>query len=220
MLEDSVGRLKPIRNDSRDTRARLIAAVGALVRQTGLPPTRLADVSTEAGISTATAYRHFASAEEAALAYVLQLPQMAIDRFTSHKRSSDPGQRFVDWNEAWVHACIEFGPSTAALRSPEGFLARRRRKEPSIALVCHHVEPLLAELVPDNILVEALIIWNAISDPREVLDMKSTLRWSNAHIVEFITQTTLARASGGVWPLRKGPKLHPPQNGTSRFSAL
>jgi AcrR family transcriptional regulator len=189
-----VGRLKPVRMDSRDTRTRLIAAVGVLARETGLPPTRLADISAEAGISTATAYRHFASAEEAALAYVLQLPQLAIDRFERRNKSSDPTQRFVDWNEAWVHACIVFGPSTASLRSPEGFLARRRRREPSIALVCEHVEPLLAEFGAKNFSpTEALIIWNAISDPREVLDMKNTLRWSNARIVEFIAATTLGR---------------------------
>jgi AcrR family transcriptional regulator len=198
-LEDSVGRLKPARIDSRDTRARLIAAAGELAQGTGVPPTRLADIAEAAAISTATAYRHFASAEEVALAHVLQLPHMAIDRFRSRQQSvhdSDATQRFVDWNDAWVHACIVFGPSAAALRSPEGFLARRRRGEPSIALVCAHVEPLLNELVNVKRIssaVEALIVWNAISDPREVLDMKNTLRWSRPRIVGFITETTIAR---------------------------
>jgi AcrR family transcriptional regulator len=198
-LEDSVGRLKPARIDSRDTRARLIAAAGELAQKTGLPPTRLADIAEAAGISTATAYRHFASAEEVALAHVLQLPHLAIDRFTSCEKSvqeSPAIKRFADWNDAWVHACIVFGPSAAALRSPEGFLARRRRGEPSIALVCEHVEPLLVDLLNAKHIasvVEALIVWNAISDPREVLDMKNTLRWSRSRIVAFITETTTAQ---------------------------
>jgi Bacterial regulatory proteins, tetR family len=125
---ESIGRLKPARVDSRDTRARLIAAVGILGRQTGVPPTRLVDIANAAGISTATAYRHFGSAEAASLAHVLQLPQLAIDRFAERQSRDecDAAQRFVDWNEAWVHACIVFGPTAAALRSPEGFLARRR----------------------------------------------------------------------------------------------
>jgi AcrR family transcriptional regulator len=201
-LEESIGRLKPARVDSRDTRARLIAAVGILGRQTGVPPTRLVDIANAAGISTATAYRHFGSAEAASLAHVLQLPQLAIDRFAERQSRDecDAAQRFVDWNEAWVHACIVFGPTAAALRSPEGFLARRRRGEPSIALVCGHVEPLLCNLVeakPPSSLIGALTTWNAISDPREVLDMKNTLRWSRSRIVGFITETTLGASGRG-----------------------
>ncbi len=194
-LDESVGRLKPTRVDSKDTRTRLIAAVGVLARRTGAPPARLADIANEANISTATAYRHFASAEEAALAHVLQLPQLAIDRFCARVVSADPVQRFGQWNEAWVHACVTFGPSSVALRSTEGFLARRRRHEPSISLVCEHVEPLLRDLVlagQASSVIASLITWNAVSDPREVLDMNQTLRWSQARIVSFITDTTLA----------------------------
>jgi AcrR family transcriptional regulator len=202
MLEHSVGRLKPVRIDSRDTRTRLIAAVGVLARQTGIPPTRLVDIANAAEISTATAYRHFASAEEVVLAHVLQLPQLAIDRFARrhYHGERDPTQRFVDWNEAWVHACIVFGPTAAALRSPEGFLARRRRGEPSISLVCEHVEPLLNDLVRAKLassVIGTLITWNAIGDPREVLDMKDTLRWSRSRIVGFITETTLGASERG-----------------------
>jgi AcrR family transcriptional regulator len=198
-LDAEVGRLKPARTDSHETRLRLLAAVGTLAQQTGAPPKRLVDIAEAAGISTATAYRHFASAEEAALAHVLQLPQLAIDRFTKRTQSSDmpwdPTQRLRDWNAAWVHACLAFGPSAAALRSPEGFLARRRRGEPAVSLVCHYVEPLLNELVAASLassLTASLVTWNAISDPREVLDMKHTLRWSQARIVGFITDTTMA----------------------------
>jgi AcrR family transcriptional regulator len=195
MLNSEVGRLKPVRLDSHETRARLLSAVGALAQQLGAPPTRLVDIAEAAGISTATAYRHFASAEEAALAHVLQLPQLAIDRFIKRSQSSDPQQRLRDWNEAWVHACLAFGPSAAALRSAEGFLARRRRNEPAVSLVCQHVEPLLNDMVAASrasSLMASLLTWNAISDPREVLDMKHTLRWSQGRIVSFITDTTMA----------------------------
>jgi AcrR family transcriptional regulator len=196
-VDQSIGRLRPARSDSKDTRSRLVAAVGVLAEQTGGPPTRLVDIADAAGISTATAYRHFASAEDAALAHVLQLPQLAIDRFSSRNLATDPRQRFCNWNEAWVHACLTFGPSATALRSPEGFLARRRRNEPVVLLVCQYVEPLLQDLVAASrmsSLTASLITWNAVSDPREVLDMKRTLRWSQARIVSFITDTTMSSA--------------------------
>jgi AcrR family transcriptional regulator len=188
-LDKDVGRLKPLRTDSRDTRARLIAAVGEVARIGGATPTRLVDVALAAEISPATAYRHFASAEEVVTAYVFQLPELAAARFHQRDRSGDALDRFRQWNQAWVHACLAFGPSAVALRSSEGFLARRRRGEPVVSFVCGQVEPLLKAVATD--VTAALVVWNAVSDPREVLDMHVTLRWSRVRIAEFVTQTTI-----------------------------
>jgi AcrR family transcriptional regulator len=180
----------PLRSDSRMTRERLVGAVGEWVATHGDAPDRLADLATAAGISVATAYRHFASIDEVVRAYVLRLPQNAADRFARADRGGlSATDRFHRWNRAWVRACLQFGPLAVHLRSPDGFLRRRADAEPAIGFVCAHVEPLLAAL--DGDVVVSLLVWNAISDPREVLDLHQTLGWADERIARFVTETTL-----------------------------
>ena len=38
----------------------------------------------------------------------------------------------------------------------------------------------------------ALVVWNAVSDPREVLDLQHTMKWSQERVARFITDRTLA----------------------------
>jgi hypothetical protein len=55
-------------------------------------------------------------------------------------------------------------------------VSRRHNGNPAVLWVCEHVEPLLHDLVNDPVTV--LMVWNAVSDPREVLDLHRTVRWS------------------------------------------
>ena len=71
------GRAPSERADTRRTRERLVRAVQAWVHEHGAPPIRLTDVASLAGVSTATAYRHFASVDDVIQAFVLQLPLRA-----------------------------------------------------------------------------------------------------------------------------------------------
>jgi AcrR family transcriptional regulator len=186
-----VARTEPRRTDSRITRDRLIEAVGEWVAIHGTAPTRLADLADVSGVSIATVYRHFAAVDDAVRAYVLRLPEQAAQRFTKADRVQfSTLQRFHQWNRAWVRASLDQGSVAVHLRSPRGFLERRAEREPTVTFVCERVEPLLEPLVDE--LVPSLVVWNAISDPREVLDLHNTLRWSHDRIARFITDRTLA----------------------------
>ncbi|MEO7398844.1 MAG: TetR/AcrR family transcriptional regulator [Ilumatobacteraceae bacterium] len=190
-LDQFAGRSTPRRSDSRNTRLRLIEAVGDLVRTKGLEPRRLADVAEHAGVSVATAYRHFTSVDDVVRAHVVQLPERAAELFDRNQRLElTDADRFQRWNQAWVRACLDHGPSAVHLRSTAGFLERRAHGDPVVAFVCRHVEPLLSAF--DGDVLPLLVVWNVVSDPREVLDLHVTLKWSGQRIARFITTTTLA----------------------------
>lgn len=190
-LEDVAGRFIPRRSDSHSTRARLIAAVGDYAGVHGAVPERLADVAAHAGLSVATAYRHFQSNEDVVRAHLLLLPQRAVELFEqTDRRQTGGAERLHRWNRAWAKASLEHGPSAVRLRSPAGFLERRARCDPAVCFVCDHVEPLLVALTDDHL--PALVVWNAVSDPREVVDLAATLKWSLERIARFITEVTVA----------------------------
>ncbi|MFK8024313.1 MAG: TetR/AcrR family transcriptional regulator [Ilumatobacter sp.] len=188
------GRAGSARADAQRTRERLVEAVDGWVAEHGSPPARLADVAERAGVSTATAYRHFSSVDDVIRAFVLQLPIRTVELFDeAGGRGGDPVDAFARWNLAWVRACEEHGALAVHLRSPRGFLERRENDEPVIAYACSQIEPLLDRLADDagRDTTMMLFMWNVTSDPREVLDLRR-LGWSVERIADFVTRAVLA----------------------------
>jgi AcrR family transcriptional regulator len=183
-----------MRSDGLAVRGRLLEAIGEYVAVEGVSPSRLADVAERANVGVGTAYRHFSSIEEAVNAYLVRLPMQAVARFARGDRPNlSARDRFETWNRSWVGACIAHGPIAVRLRSSEGFLARRREQEPAVMFVCAAVEPLLNEFAGSATdRLELLWVWNALSDPREVLDQHLTRRRSARSIAAFITAATIA----------------------------
>ena len=190
-LDQFTGRTVTRRRDAQATRKRLVDGAGTYVVQHGTAPTRLADVATHAGISTATAYRYFESIDDLVRAHVSRLPEDAVERFSrSIRAGDDPVERLHRWNRAWVGASLAYAASAVQLRSSEGFLRRRRDGDAVVAYVCAQIEPLLSTLTADH--TRALAVWNVASDPREVFDLRDTLGWSAERIARHITDVTLA----------------------------
>jgi AcrR family transcriptional regulator len=189
-LSALAGRSPSARSDTKRTSERLLDALNQWVADHGAPPERLADVALLAGVSTATAYRHFASVDDAIRAFVLQLPVRAAELFSDVADSEvTPVEAFAAWNRAWVQACEEHGELAVHLRSSEGFLQRRDEGEPVITFACAQIEPLLERLDGDTTMM--LFMWNVTSDPREVLDLRR-LGWDTERIADFVTRAVLA----------------------------
>ncbi len=190
-LELTAGRPLAPRKDSRATRLLLIDGVGSFAEEVGRPPARLADVARHVGVSTATAYRHFASLDDLANAHLARLPEHAVRTFAkSARRSDEPVDVFERWNRAWVDACITHARTAVPLRSTSGFMRRRADADPLVTYVCAHVEPLLVACgVPVEV---GVAVWNAVSDPREVIDLKDVLGYAPRRIAAHITTITLA----------------------------
>lgn len=193
-LEQIAGRADPVRSDSRRTRDRLVAAVPRYVETHGVGPDRLADLANIAGVSVATAYRWFSSIDDAVLAYNLRLAEQLARDFDRRDDPAAPAEeRLLRWNRTWVATCLKHGPVAVRMRSREGFLSRRRDGDPVIRFVCDLVEPLLAPFNPD--VAPLVLVWNAVSDPREVLDLHTTLHWGRDRIARFITTAIIGAAS-------------------------
>ena len=187
------GRTVSARSDSRRSRERLIDAVQLWMQEHSAPPERLVDVAAAAGVSTATAYRHFASVDDLIRAFVLQLPVRAAELFaTSGGQSTDPLDSLTRWNQSWVAACVEHGELAVHLRSPVGFLQRRSDGDPAITFACSLIEPLLQQF--DGDVTMMLFTWNVTSDPREVLDLQR-LGWPVNKIANYVTRVVLATPS-------------------------
>jgi AcrR family transcriptional regulator len=184
----------PLRSDAQRTRARLLEAAGELLAaETALT---LSDVAAAAGVSTATAYRHFESADHVAFSFVAGFLDDVEHRTVSAALSDEPTQRMHELCGIWVETVLDWGPALAYLRSPEGFLARRARQEPEVTRSLRHIEPALAALLPSAAssadLSYAVAVWNALADPREVLDQRAVLKWPAPRIIDHLHAAVLA----------------------------
>jgi AcrR family transcriptional regulator len=193
------GRTRPIegrhvRIDAARTRLRLLEAAGTLLATEA--PFSLSDLAREAGVSTATAYRHFDSVDQVAFTFVASFIDDVDQRSESIRRTLDPAQRLSRLCIIWVNAVLAWGPALTYLRSSEGFLARRRRGEPEVTRSLRYIEPALQAVMPVSAgpddLAYAVAVWNALADPREVLDQRTVLGWSAARIARRLHGTVLA----------------------------
>lgn len=210
------GRNAGHRVDSRATRKRLLAALRRLLDH-GHPGVTLQTVAEEAGVSTATAYRYFGSADEAVRAFILQFPDEVAAAFAQHDGLHTGLERLMLWSSTWVRLTDGgWGTSLVHLRSPVGFLTRRADGEAVISAVCKHLEPLMRDAVdelgmPGDVLDVALFLWNMIYDPREILDLRRTLRWTRTRIEQKLWDMFLGALHG------YGGQRPPGRSGTPRM---
>ena len=198
-------RSEPTRRDGRLSRRRLLDAAGRLL--TAEARFTLADVAAEAGVATATAYRHFRSADDVSQAFIAGFVDDVEERVGARAGalSRNPEERLLELCRIWVDAVLEWGPALTHLRSPEGFLARRARGEPEMTRSLRHVEPTLADMLAratgrapaGEELAYALALWNALADPREVLDQHGALGWSAARIAGRLHGSVVAATRRG-----------------------
>lgn len=165
------------RADGRQNRRRLLAAAGDLLAS-GSPFT-LADAAGSAAVSTATAYRHFRSADDLTNAFVAGFWDDADARADAdeHARTTLDGLCGL-----WVGAVLDWGPALVTVRSREGLLRRRADGDERVSRLMAIAEPALGselERRGEDLtrLDYVLAVWNALADPREILDQHETLGW-------------------------------------------
>ncbi len=185
-------RSQATRTDGRRNQRRLLDAAGQLLSSG--KSFSLADVASAAGLSTATAYRHFSSADDVTLAF-------GAGFFDEIESRAGAGPLELDsLCRLWVQTVLDWGPSLAHLRSREGLLARRARGDARVGRLLDLIEPVLkGELASRSAGVRSsdglsylVAVWNALADPREVLDQYSTLGWSPARIAGHLERSVEA----------------------------
>ena len=184
-----------MRADARRNRSRLLGAAGELLAADR--PFTLADAARLAGVSTATAYRHFRSADDVVDAFVAGFWDDVEDRVSR----LEPGHgQLMRLSRLWVDAVLDWGHALVHLRSRRGFLERRSLDDPRVQRLVGVAEPTLrAECLAltgrppsKNELSYVLAVWNALADPREILDQHQTLGWPPARIADNLHRSIKA----------------------------
>ena len=184
-----------MRADARRNRSRLLGAAGDLLAAGG--PFTLADAAGLAGVSTATAYRHFRSADDVVDAFVAGFWDDVEDRAPR----LEPGHgQLMRLSGLWVDAVLDWGHALVHLRSRRGFLERRSLDDPRVQRLVGVSEPTLraecqaltGKSPSANELSYVLAVWNALADPREILDQHRTLGWPPARIADNLHRSLTA----------------------------
>src|SRR4051794_28211105 len=89
-----------LRSDTRRTRTRLLQAAGELLAKQAA--FTLSDVAEAAGVSTATAYRHFESADHVAFSFIAGFLDDVEQRTTATALSDEPAERVHELCRIWV----------------------------------------------------------------------------------------------------------------------
>jgi AcrR family transcriptional regulator len=161
------------RRDSTRNRQQLLDAAGDMLREDPDSVTVVA-VARRAGLSPATAYRHFPSLDDLRDAYLLEVVR-ALRDYSRASTATGPAL-FGDVLREWGRLLNVHGTAMVQLRSRRGFLERLRDQDPVITAVHDAWERPIRELIafhddPDETFLRALMLCNALFDPREVLDL-------------------------------------------------
>ena len=192
-------RTRRLRSDTKRNRRQLIQAAGRLfAASTGANVVSMSDIAREAEISPATAYRHFASVEDVLVAFRYGIGEQ-LKEFGDRQKSS--GVKLLrDIDRRWVELVGEHGGSMVHTRSPEGYLARLRAGAEYLTVQADALERPLREALEELNLPaigdEAMFLWNILFDPREILDVITTIGLSEHDAADRLTDTLLGAFEG------------------------
>ncbi|MBT2250762.1 TetR/AcrR family transcriptional regulator [Arthrobacter sp. BHU FT2] len=165
-----------MRSDTQRNRRELVNAAGELfAARRG--PINMTDIAKHAEISTATAYRHFASVEEVLAEYRFKVGEKLRDY--SLKQTAGGLELLEAVSRKWVDLVVKHGGAMLYTRSGEGYLARLRTGAFYLTVQAEALqrplEEACAELGLSPLGDEAMFLWNILFDPREILDLINTV---------------------------------------------
>lgn len=185
-----------LRIDMQRNRMLLVDAAGQLFGA-GRSAT-MSEIAAEAGISTATAYRHFASVDDVLAAYRFEVGQELLE---FSRAAEDEGLELLNAVcHKWVRLVVQHGASMVHTRSAEGYLARVRAGAYYLTVQAEALERPLEEAAralgiqhPGD---EALFLWNGFFDPREIYDLIGSLDLTAEQVSARLVRTFTAALTG------------------------
>lgn len=188
-----------MRSDQERNRRRIVKAAVYLVARKGTA-VRMVDVAERADVSTATAYRHFASVDDVLAEFRDDVGKQLLD----FSRSCDAhGVALLDAvSQEWVRLVIKNGAAMIHSRSDEGYLARLRAGTAYLSAQAEALGTPIAEAgaelgLPD-LADEGLFLWNVLFDPREIHDLLSTVGLTGPEIGARLVRTFCGALRGWV----------------------
>jgi AcrR family transcriptional regulator len=179
-----------MRSDTARNRRALVEAAGRLFAATTDPVT-MSDIAREAEVSTATAYRQFASVEEVLAAFRYAVGLQLREYAATVTERGEARLRAVSLR--WVELVVEHGRAMVGRRAPQGYLERLRAGVEYLTVQADALAGPLEETIADLELPalgdEALFLWNVLFDPREILDLVDTVGLAPADVADRLTDT-------------------------------
>ncbi|WP_256869917.1 TetR/AcrR family transcriptional regulator [Paenarthrobacter ureafaciens] len=191
-----LGQASGQRVDLQRNRGLLVEAAGRLFGA-GRSAT-MSEIAAEAGISSATAYRHFASVDDVLAAYRFEVGRELLEFSQKHQG------RGLELLEAvctkWVQLVIQHGESMIHTRSAEGYLARVKAGAYYLTVQADALRRPLGEAA-DALGIEhpgdeALFLWNGFFDPREIHDLLRSLDLEPEEVSARLVRTFTAALTG------------------------
>lgn len=193
-----------MRSDQERNRRRIVKAAVFLVARKG-SAVRMADIADRADVSTATAYRHFASVDEILAEFRDDVGRQLLD--FSRKCEASGVELLEAVSQEWVRLVVKNGAAMIHSRSDEGYLKRLRAGTAYLSAQAEAVGRPIAEaareLGIDDIGDEGLFLWNVLFDPREIYDLLETVGLSGPEIGARLVGTFTGAMRGWVEARRK-----------------
>ena len=164
----------------------LVDATGRLLRA-GRVDSSVPELAAEAGVGTATAYRHVRTPSEALRAYSERAVRQLVEALSALDPELDPVVRFRRHCEHWVAQAREWGPAVRHIRSHQGYVERLVDGDASIGALHRILAAALDDLVrvgrmPSADPVYAVLIWVTVFDERVVYDLAEHHHWDDERI--------------------------------------
>jgi AcrR family transcriptional regulator len=186
-----------VRSDQERNRRRIVKAAVFLVARRGAA-VRMADIADRADVSTATAYRHFASVADVLAEFRDDVGRQLL----AFSRSCEAtGVALLEEvSQEWVRLVVKNGAAMIHSRSDEGYLKRLRAGTPYLSAQAEAlgrpISEAAAELGVSDLGDEGLFLWNVLFDPREIHDLLETVGLSGPEIGDRLVATLTGAMRG------------------------
>lgn len=186
-----------MRSDTERNRARIIKAAARLAARHG-NAIRMQDVAEKAEVSTATAYRHFGSVEDALAEFRFGVGETL--REFSLARDEQGVELLEVVSRRWIELVMKHGRAMVHTRSDQGYLKRLRADAPYLTVQADALERPIREAVAETGIPDpgdlGLFFWNSMFDPREIFDLHETVGIPSEEIAPRLVRTLLGALRG------------------------
>lgn len=187
---------KKLRSDTQRTRNRLLDVLGHLLETQGLDVS-LPDLAREAGVATATVYRHFDDVHELREEFYRRFVDSLVSEVALLLETYQGLELFQRISQTWVDVASTWARAATFIRSAEGYLERVHAGDLLVSRLDGVLRPVFVQLVRDGVIPEqdldyAVLIWVTMFDERVLVDLESSLGWSPSTTARTLSTTVLA----------------------------
>lgn len=185
-----------LRADTQRTRQKLLDAMGRLLVTQGLDVS-LPDLAREAGVATATVYRHFDDVTELREEFYRRIVDSILAAVIMKAEHYQGLELFEQVCLSWVESLSSWARAATFIRSAEGYLERVQQGDVLVSRLDTVLRSVVVDLIrtgviPDQNVDYAVLIWVTLFDERVFVDLEASLGWGVDKRARTLSSTVLA----------------------------